>query len=49
MKQGQITAIETGIPSFEALFAVHMLLPDGRPVLERIAAMTGIEHQGASP
>ncbi|UGY28179.1 hypothetical protein HU675_0016240 [Bradyrhizobium septentrionale] len=49
--KGQITAIETGILSFEAVFAVHMLLPDGRPVLERIAALTGIEHRrdGASP
>ncbi|MET4244602.1 hypothetical protein [Bradyrhizobium sp. RT10b] len=48
--KGQITAIETGILSFEAVFAVHMLR-DGRPVLEKIAAMTGIEHHrdGASP
>ncbi|WP_338822730.1 hypothetical protein WDM22_02080 [Bradyrhizobium septentrionale] len=49
--KAQITAIETGILSFEAVFAVHMLLPDGRPVLERIAALTGIEHHrdGATP
>ncbi|WP_029079312.1 hypothetical protein [Bradyrhizobium sp. th.b2] len=47
--KAQVTAIETGLMSFEAVFAVHMLLPDGRPVLERIAALTGIEHQGASP
>ena len=49
--KGQITAIETGILSFEAVFAPHMLMPDGRPVLDKIAAMTGIEHhrEGASP
>jgi hypothetical protein len=46
--KGELTAIETGVLSFEQVFAVHMLLPDGRPVLERIAALTGIEHQGAS-
>jgi class 3 adenylate cyclase len=49
--KGELTAIETGILSFEQVFAVHMLLPDGRPVLEKIAALTGIEHHrdGASP
>jgi hypothetical protein len=49
--KAQVTAIETGILSFEQVFAVHMLLPDGRPVLERMAALTGTEHhhEGASP
>jgi hypothetical protein len=47
--KGEITAIETGILSFEAVFAVHMLLPDGRPVLEKIAALTGIEHHREGP
>jgi hypothetical protein len=43
-----VTAIETGILSFEMVFVPFMLLPDGKPVLEKIAALTGIEHQGTS-
>lgn len=31
--KGQITAVECGILSFEAVFMPHMLLPDGRSVL----------------
>ena len=31
--KGQVTAIETGILSFEAVFMPHMLLGDGRTVL----------------
>jgi hypothetical protein len=34
--KGQVTAIETGILSFEAVFAAHMLTSDGRTLLERI-------------
>lgn len=34
--KGQITAVETGILSFEAVFVAHMLTSDGRSVLERI-------------
>lgn len=34
--KGQVTAVETGILSFEAVFVAHMLTSDGRPVLERI-------------
>ena len=34
--KGQITAIETGIMSFEAVFMPFMLTNDGRTVLERI-------------
>lgn len=34
--KGQITAIETGILSFEAVFMPYMLTADGRTVLERI-------------
>ncbi|HZZ26112.1 MAG TPA: hypothetical protein VFE60_27755 [Roseiarcus sp.] len=45
--KGELTAIETGILSFEQVFAVHMLMPDGMPVLAKIAALTGIEHHGA--
>ena len=36
-------------PAILAVFAVQMLLPDGRPVLERISALVGIEHQRAAP
>jgi hypothetical protein len=34
--KGQVTAIETGILSFEAVFMPYMLTNDGRTVLERI-------------
>jgi hypothetical protein len=34
--KGQVTAVETGILSFEAVFMPHMLTADGRTVLERI-------------
>jgi hypothetical protein len=34
--KGQITAIECGILSFEAVFLPHMLTADGRPMLERL-------------
>lgn len=34
--KGQVTAVETGILSFEAVFMPHMLTNDGRTVLERI-------------
>lgn len=34
--KGQVTAVETGILSFEAVFVAHMLTSDGRSVLERI-------------
>jgi hypothetical protein len=33
--KGQITAIECGILSFEAVFMPYMLTSDGRPVIER--------------
>lgn len=35
--KGQITAVECGIMSFEAVFIPHMLTNDGRTVIERIA------------
>lgn len=37
--KGQITAVECGILSFEAVFMPYMLTSDGRPLIERIAAM----------
>src|SRR6516225_1439745 len=35
--KGQVTAIESGILSFEAVFMPFMLTSDGRPLHERIA------------
>jgi hypothetical protein len=35
--KGQVSAIETGIMSFEAVFMPWMLTADGRPLIERIA------------
>lgn len=34
--KGQVTAVECGILSFEAVFMPHMLTNDGRPLIERI-------------
>ena len=34
--KGSVTAIESGILSFEAVFMPHMLTNDGRPVIERM-------------
>ena len=35
--KGQITAIECGILSFEAVFMPYMLTSDGRTLFERVA------------
>ena len=35
--KGQITAVECGILSFEAVFMPHMLTDDGRPLVERLS------------
>lgn len=35
--KGQITAVECGILSFEAVFMPHMLTADGRPLIDRLA------------
>lgn len=37
--KGQITAVECGIVSFEAVFMPYMLTADGRLVIERLAEM----------
>lgn len=34
--KGQLTAVECGMMPFEAVFAVHMLLPDGTRVIDHI-------------
>lgn len=36
--KGQTTAVECGVMSFEAAFMPHMLLPDGRRVIEAAQA-----------
>jgi len=41
--KGQVTAIETGILSFEAVFMPHMLTSNGRSLLERV------QEQGLLP
>jgi hypothetical protein len=35
--KGQVTAVECGILSFEAVFLPYMLTADGRPLVERIS------------
>jgi hypothetical protein len=35
--KGQMTAVECGILSFEAVFMPHMITSDGRPLYERLA------------
>lgn len=37
--KGQITAVECGIMSIEAVFMPHMLTSDGRTVIERVMSM----------
>lgn len=35
--KGQVTAVECGILSFEAVFMPYMVTADGRPLVERLA------------
>lgn len=35
--KGQVTAVECGILSFEAVFMPYMLTNDGRPLIERVS------------
>jgi hypothetical protein len=37
--KGQVTAVESGILSFEAIFMPYMLTADGRPLIERVAEL----------
>jgi hypothetical protein len=37
--KGQVTAVECGILSFEAVFMPFMLTADGRPLLERVSEL----------
>lgn len=36
--KGQMTAVECGVMSFDAVFMPHMLLPSGERVLDRVAS-----------
>lgn len=36
--KGQITAVEIGMMSFDAAFLSHLMLPDGRTLIERVQA-----------
>lgn len=46
--KGQVTAIETGLLPFEAVFLPFMLTADGRPVVERIASQGLLPRPGRS-
>jgi len=37
--KGQVTAVECGILSFEAVFMPYMLTIDGRPLIERVTEL----------
>lgn len=37
--KGQITAVERGMLSFEAVFMPYMLTDDGRPLIERLGSL----------
>ena len=47
--KGQITAVECGILSFEAVFLPHMLTSDGRPLLEHISSLKLLSKPEHSP
>lgn len=36
--KGQVTAVECGVMSFEAVFMPHMLLPNGQRVIDKVQA-----------
>ena len=46
--KGQITAVECGILSFEAVFMPYMLAADGRPMLEHASRLLQIENGAKS-
>jgi hypothetical protein len=47
--KGQVTAIESGILSFEAVFMPFMLTNDGRPLIERIKEMNNLPPPPEEP
>lgn len=42
--KGQMTAVETGIFSFEHVFMPHMLTADGTPMIEKMSAQLQLER-----
>lgn len=44
--KGQITAIETGVLTFEGVFMPYMLAADGRPLLEHAQALLPAPEDG---
>jgi hypothetical protein len=40
--KGQVTAVECGVISFEAVFLPYMLTADGTPLIEKLARMPGM-------
>ena len=40
--KGQLTAVECGMLSFEAVFMPYMLTSDGTPLMEKIQSMPGL-------
>jgi len=47
--KGQITAVECGVMSFEAAFMPHMLLADGRRVIDKVQADKLLPPPGEQP
>lgn len=45
--KGQLTALESGVLSFEALFMPFMLTPDGTPLLEKARPLLQLQERGA--
>lgn len=46
--KGQVTAIETGILTFEGAFLGQIMLPDGRTIMERVQADRLLPAPGAN-
>ena len=46
--KGQVTAVECGVLSFEAVFLPYMLTSDGRPVIDRVLDMKMLPPGGKS-
>lgn len=47
--KGQVTAVECGVLSFQAVFLPYMLAADGRPVLEHIMSANLLPAPGEQP
>lgn len=44
--KGQVTAIEIGMLSFESAFLSHLMLPDGKRVIEKLDDLKLLENNG---